>query len=119
MTFTTGVADDDAEEAKADSDFEEVGNAKSDDSDGEQAQKQSAREDTLGKLQGTTGVSASKGMESASSSCTAISTTTTSTNTSLLRSSLKRQTIPADAIIVLKEERASIFHDFLKFVYPQ
>lgn len=25
----------------------------------------------------------------------------------------------ADAVIVLKEERASTFHDFLKFVYPQ
>jgi hypothetical protein len=24
-----------------------------------------------------------------------------------------------DAVIVLKEERATIFHDFLKFVYPQ
>ncbi|KAF7315357.1 BTB domain-containing protein [Mycena indigotica] len=33
-------------------------------------------------------------------------------------STLKRRTRMADAVIVLKEERASTFHDFLKFVYP-
>lgn len=31
----------------------------------------------------------------------------------------KKASPAADAIIVLKEEKASIFHDFLKFVYPQ
>ncbi|KAG6375542.1 hypothetical protein JVT61DRAFT_3103 [Boletus reticuloceps] len=30
----------------------------------------------------------------------------------------RRRTAEQDAVIVLKEERASIFHDFLKFVYP-
>ncbi|KAH7911028.1 hypothetical protein BJ138DRAFT_1172792, partial [Hygrophoropsis aurantiaca] len=30
----------------------------------------------------------------------------------------RRQTAGHDAVIVLKEERASTFHDFLKFVYP-
>lgn len=31
----------------------------------------------------------------------------------------RRRTHEQDAVIVLKEEKASIFHDFLKFVYPQ
>ena len=31
----------------------------------------------------------------------------------------RRRTDEQDAVIVLKEEKASIFHDFLKFVYPQ
>lgn len=31
----------------------------------------------------------------------------------------RRRTGEQDAVIVLKEEKASIFHDFLKFVYPQ
>ena len=31
----------------------------------------------------------------------------------------RRRTDEHDAVIVLKEEKASIFHDFLKFVYPQ
>lgn len=31
----------------------------------------------------------------------------------------RRRTDEQDAVIVLKEEKANIFHDFLKFVYPQ
>lgn len=30
-----------------------------------------------------------------------------------------RRTHEQDAVVVLKEEKANIFHDFLKFVYPQ
>ena len=116
MTFTTddaAEADDEREGTKPESDFEEVEGVKSsDESDAEQAQKRVAREDSLGKLQGrTTGPTRNDpGIIHVGQSPTA---------RSLLKSSLKRTTIPADAIIVLKEERASIFHDFLKFVYPQ
>ena len=40
--------------------------------------------------------------------------------TSRLTRGKKRNVGPIpDAVIVLKEEKASIFHDFLKFVYPQ
>ena len=31
----------------------------------------------------------------------------------------RKSTGPPEAVIVLKEEKAHIFHDFLKFVYPQ
>lgn len=120
MTFTTDdavEADDEREEAKAESDFEEVEGVKSsDESDAELSQKQTAREDSLVKLQGTSTLQVKAGATLANSPPMARSLSSTS---SLLKTSLKRATIPADAIIVLKEERACIFHDFLKFVYPQ
>lgn len=34
-------------------------------------------------------------------------------------STMRKNDVQVDAIIVLKEEKAYIFHDFLKFVYPQ
>lgn len=37
----------------------------------------------------------------------------------LKKSKSRKSSVGADAVIVLKEEKASTFHDFLKFVYPQ
>ena len=117
MTFSStedeDVADEDLDDAKPDSDFEEVEGVKSsDESDAEQTRKRVAREDSLDKLQGSTKPQPKDGV-------IPLKSQPKSYSSSLLKTSLKRSTIPADAIIVLKEERASIFHDFLKFVYPK
>lgn len=64
----------------------------------EQAEKEERRSESLQKLQGT------KRAKSGSVSSTS--------------NPKKAEPVP-DAMIVLKEERACIFQDFLKFVYPQ
>lgn len=74
----------------------------------EEAERNAARNSSLDKLQGR-GVpslsyppSSSKGLGSKSPK----------------RKSRRRSRIP-EGIIILKEEKAPIFHDFLKFIYPQ
>ncbi|CDO75670.1 hypothetical protein BN946_scf184941.g23 [Trametes cinnabarina] len=82
-------------------------------SDGEPSieDKTKAREDSLNKL-----------LQSASSTPTSPNTNGKDKTTELLsrvaKTALNREEFRPDAIIVLKEERASTFHDFLKYIYP-
>lgn len=73
--------------------------------------KAHAREASLAKLQGTGDAKHDfKGKHKANLS---------GSQNTLATVKRRRRTDEQDAVIVLKEEKASIFHDFLKFVYPQ
>ncbi|KAF4567661.1 hypothetical protein EYR40_006663 [Pleurotus pulmonarius] len=81
----------------------------SEESDSAKEERAKARNSSLAKLQGT----------SSRSSTDNISLEVPTTAKSASQSNLKRRLRNGpDAVIVLKEERASTFHDFLKFVYP-
>lgn len=71
-------------------------------------ERAAARVTSLEKLQG-----------SQSQRTASMSSITNSQRTEKLRVKRTRRTKTTDGVIILKEERAIIFHDFLQFVYPQ
>ena len=82
-----------------------------------QCWKAGGRDESLNRLVGKKG--------SASVPTTAMSMTfpqaqtQTQAQTDAIARVKKKKSADAEAKIVLKEEKAAIFHDFLKFVYPQ
>ncbi|KAI0745991.1 hypothetical protein C8Q76DRAFT_790297 [Earliella scabrosa] len=83
--------------------------------------KAKAREDSLNKLEKTSPTTpttpSGKGKAKAPDVDGKTSTPSTPTSRAPKRQAQEKEKRP-DAIIVLKEEKASTFHDFLKFVYP-
>ncbi|KAH8828376.1 hypothetical protein DL96DRAFT_1602995 [Flagelloscypha sp. PMI_526] len=115
MTFAPLEPETDQDDSGADTDDSARSNPTSEseasDTDnpaGKVAAKEKAREDSLAKL------------ESASSSpTTSLSLPITTSPSKKAQARIKRRPRNGpDAVIVLKEERAGTFHDFLKFVYP-
>ncbi|EGN99744.1 hypothetical protein SERLA73DRAFT_179921 [Serpula lacrymans var. lacrymans S7.3] len=112
----------DPDELDSPMDLEKLMKSESDASDAEDNEpiterdedKVHARNSSLAKLQGADRTKSDKGKQKRSSLDENISAKKT------LKSNAKRRGKPTghDAVIVLKEERASTFHDFLKFVYP-
>ncbi|TFK44646.1 hypothetical protein BDQ12DRAFT_673323 [Crucibulum laeve] len=118
MTFAPMDPDLDPDDLESVAEVESVKTSEasgSEDSDPESTRKNLARESSLAKLQGAT-------------NNTELSIKWTGSQAD--KKPLVRKVSPAqatvrrrpkngpDAVIVLKEERASTFHDFLKFVYP-
>ncbi|KXN90649.1 hypothetical protein AN958_03889 [Leucoagaricus sp. SymC.cos] len=112
MTFAP--MDPDSDHAELDALFENDAvrliESENSDAEGCSISKSQARDDSLAKLQGS-----SSGHEKPISE----DTTSSARKVSAAHAKVKRRTKDGpDAVIVLKEERASTFHDFLKFVYP-
>jgi hypothetical protein len=71
----------------------------------DEVEREAARISSLEKLQGKSAFSMSPPLRGLG-------------NKSPKKKGIRRSKVP-EGIIILKEERATIFHDFLKFVYPQ
>ncbi|ESK88457.1 hypothetical protein Moror_14693 [Moniliophthora roreri MCA 2997] len=95
-----------------------AGNSDTDGSDSESARVR-ARDDSLAKLQSATTSPPLTPPPPTSPSTTSPVLTRPASIKKPVRAAIKRRPNNGpDAVIVLKEERAGTFHDFLKFVYP-
>lgn len=103
MTFAPHDPDLDPEELDLDAESEE---------DPSPVDKAKAREDSLSKLESTGG-------NAAPSSPVSPDSDQDKTKPTGLKEKRRTKVKKPDAIIILKEEKASTFHDFLKYVYPQ
>ena len=103
MTFAPHDPDLDPEELNLDVESE---------GDPSPVDKAKAREDSLNKLESTGGGTASSSPLSPDGDKSKVKPMG-------LKEKRRTKVKKPDAIIILKEEKASTFHDFLKYVYPQ
>ncbi|KAF9452344.1 hypothetical protein P691DRAFT_829342 [Macrolepiota fuliginosa MF-IS2] len=93
-----------------DTDAVRLGENEGGDAEAANQSRSQVRDDTLAKLQGSGSAPEKSALEDSTSSLRKVSTA---------HAKVKRRPKDGpDAVIVLKEERASTFHDFLKFIYP-
>ncbi|KAK7472610.1 hypothetical protein VKT23_000723 [Stygiomarasmius scandens] len=118
MTFAPMEIDIDTEglEIVADIEAPKSDSTQSSDTEGSEAEspRTRARNNSLAKLQSNTSFTIASPQSPESSSSTKSSPLRKRATAAVKR----RPNNNPDAVIVLKEERASTFHDFLKFVYP-
>ncbi|KAI0705058.1 hypothetical protein C8T65DRAFT_239985 [Cerioporus squamosus] len=119
ITFAPMDPDMDPDELELDVD---ITPGEASDTEASSEDKAKAREDSLSKLEKTSPTTPTTASEKEKEKAPDVDGKTSVPPTPTKGRTLKRQVKPKeqrpDAIIVLKEEKASTFHDFLKFVYP-
>lgn len=126
MTFAPIDPDSHPEDLDLDADFETLSAKDDEGSEAVLVEKELAREGSMDKLlsAGSKVTEKVAGEKSSDAKQTPATVTGKAAPTSKppplsLRSSRRQKSTGPDAVIVLKEERASTFLDFLRFVYPQ
>ncbi|EJF65486.1 hypothetical protein BD309DRAFT_966596 [Dichomitus squalens] len=119
ITFAPMDPDMDPDELDLDID---ISDSDASDAEASTEDKTRAREDSLSKLEKSNPTTPTSPSEKAKAKAPDIDGNTAGPST-LRRTRLFKRQVPEkekrpDAIIVLKEEKASTFHDFLKYVYP-
>ncbi|EMD37723.1 hypothetical protein CERSUDRAFT_50522 [Gelatoporia subvermispora B] len=123
MTFAPMDPDMDPDEVDLALDFDLVGNTSGSEA-GSMKDKEKARESSMKKLEGSPtavvkfATSKQKPSDADDEQSDSTDAAANATAKPRLRRRSKLSDRRPDAVIVLKEEKASTFHDFLKFVYP-